>query len=256
MITQIAPDVRWIGQCIDEKDRHMHVSQYLLRGDDGDHVLIDTGSTYRREETMADIERGLDGGRIAVVLLTHSTLPHTENLGLIDERWEDVDIVAATNNPTVTGLRNYAEGIEPKVLNEAREFAGRRFSFLDPLITDVVSSNWIYDHDAGILFTAEGLGHYHGPGECDLVSGEMTDGIAFEDVHAFQRDKLPFLKFVDPTKLQHGIDTLFGNLDVDTIAPIHGNPVVRDDIDEYLRRVGRSTERIAEDWSAPSASGD
>lgn len=255
MIEQIAPDVQWIGQCIDEGDRHMHVSQYLLEGDDG-HVLIDTGSTYRREETVADIERGLDGGRIGVVLLTHSTLPHTENLRLIDERWEDVEIVAATNNPTVTGLRNYAEGVRPKVLNEAREFSGRRFSFLDPLITDVVGSNWIYDHDAGMLFTAEGLGHYHEPGECDLVSGEMEEGIAFENVHAFQRDKLPFLKFVDPAKLRQGIDAMFGNLDVETVAPIHGNPVERDDIDTYLDRVVRSTERIAEDWSAPSAPGD
>lgn len=256
MRKELTPDVQWIGQCIDEKEKHMHVSQYLLRGDDDNHVLIDTGSMYRRKETIKDIREGLDGGRIAVVLLTHSTLPHTENLKLINEEWEDIEIIAATNNPTVAGLRNYAKGVKPKILNQAQEFASRRFHFLDPLVTDVVSSNWIYDHGAKTLFTAEGLGHYHDHEECNRTSKEMPDSITFENIHAFQQDKLPFLKFIDPSKLQRGFDTLFNNFDIDYIAPIHGNPVEREDIDQYLTRTLRSAERIADSWSTPSVTGD
>jgi len=190
------------------------------------------------------------------VLLTHSTLPHTENLKILDERWDDLEIIASTNNPTVAGLRNYAEHTKPKILNDSQEFAGRRFSFLDPLLTDVVASNWIYDHGAKTLVTAEGLGHYHDTDECALSSAEMADGISFDNVHSFNRDKLPFLKAIDPQKLRTGFETLFDVYDVEYLAPIHGNVVDGGDLEDYLEDTIRSAELISEAWDLPRSSAD
>lgn len=256
MITQITDQVTRIGQCVPEGEKHVHVAQYLLEGDDNEFVLIDTGSTYKREEMVNDLEEALGGGELSGVLLTHSTLPHTENLKLLDEQWDDLEIIAATNNPTVTGLREYAEETKPKLLNESQQFAGRRFSFLDPLITDVVSSNWIYDHKAKLLVTAEGLGHYHDTDECSRTSATMPDGISFENVHAFNQDKLPFLKAIDPEKLRKGFDTLFDIYDVDFLAPIHGNVVEQGDIEDYISKTIRSGEQIAGDWEPPRTIAD
>lgn len=256
MITRVTDGVTRISQCVPEGEKHVHVAQYLFEGEDDEHVLVDTGSTHRREETIAELDEALDGGTLACVLLTHSTLPHTENLGLLDERWDDLEIVAATNNPTVAGLRNYAEGTKPKLLNDSRAFAGRRFSFLDPLLTDIVGSNWVYDHRAKVLVTAEGLGHYHDPDECGRTSAQMPDGVSAENVERFNRDKLPFLKAVDPEKLRAGFEALFGSYDVEYIAPIHGNVVVAEDIDEYVDRTVGSAERIAESWEPPRTTAD
>jgi flavorubredoxin len=256
MITTVTDGVTRISQCVPEGENHVHVAQYLLEGTDDEYVLIDTGSTYQREATIAELEEALDGGRLSTVLLTHSTLPHTENLKVLDEQWDDLEIIAATNNPTVAGLRNYASGTKPKLLNDSRTFAGRRFSFLDPLLTDVVGSNWIYEHEAKMLVTAEGLGHYHDPDECALSSAEMADGVSAENVHAFNRDKLPFLKAVDPAKLGRGFDLLFDIYDVDYITPIHGNVVVRSDIEAYVETTIESAKRIAEAWEPPRTRAD
>lgn len=256
MITQITDEITRISQCVPEGEKHVHVAQYLLEGDDDEHVLIDTGSTYKREEMVAELEEALGDGRLAGVLLTHSTLPHTENLKILDDKWDDLEIIAATNNPTVTGLRNYAEDTKPKLLNESKEFAGRRFSFLDPLLTDVVSSNWIYDHEAKMLVTAEGLGHYHDTDECALSSAEMAEGISFDNVHTFNQDKLPFMKAIDPQKLRQGFDTLFEIYDVDYLAPIHGNVVVKSDIDDYIEQTIRSAKQISDAWEPPRSEAD
>lgn len=256
MITHVSDDVTRFSQCVPEGDKHAHVAQYLLEGDDDEFVLIDTGSTYKREEVVDDLETALGDGTLAGVLLTHSTLPHTENLALLDEQWEDLEIIAATNNPTVAGLRNYAKDTKPKLLNESERFAGRRFSFLDPLITDVVSSNWIYDHEAKMLVTAEGLGHYHDTDECARTSAELPDGVPVDTIHAFNRDKLPFMKAIEPSKLREAFETLFDIYEVDLLAPIHGTVVEGDDIEDYIDKTIRSAERIASEWEPPGRIAD
>lgn len=251
MRTALTEGVTRLSQCVPDEDRQVHVAQYLFEGDDGESVLVDTGSTYGREEMVADLEDALDGGSLGAVLLTHSTLPHTENLDLLADRWPEMEVIAATNNPTVAGLRNYAERTKPKVLNESRTYAGRRFSFLDPLLTDVVSSNWLYEHEAKMLITAEGLGHYHDPGACADTSAAMADGIPYEYIHEFNRDKLPFLKAIDSAKLRDGFDALFDLYDVEWVAPIHGNAVARADIEDYIEKTIRSAGEIAEAWDPP-----
>ncbi|MDX1746765.1 MAG: MBL fold metallo-hydrolase [Halobacteriales archaeon] len=256
MITHVTEGVTRISQCVPEGTKHVHVAQYLIEGENDEYVLVDTGSTYEREETLAEIEEAIGDGKLTTVLLTHSTLPHTENLKILDERWDDLEIIASTNNPTVAGLRNYAEHTKPKILNDSREFAGRRFSFLDPLITDVVATNWIYDHEAKMLVTAEGIGHYHDTDACALTSAEMEDGISAENVLSFNEDKLPFLKAVDPEKLRRGFEVVFDTYDVEFLAPIHGNVVVKADIERYIDETIRSVERIADAWELPESTAD
>lgn len=256
MIRTIPNEMEWISQCVEEDDRHMHVSEYLLSGHRDEYVLIETGSSFEREQTIREITEGIGTGRLTAVLLTHSTLPHTENLGLINDMGDDIDIISATPNPTVTGLRNYTTNVQPKIMNQAREFAGLTFSFIDPLLTDIVASTWIYNHEYGILFTAEGLGHYHLPDHCALRSDEMNGGIGYNEIHSFHLDKLPYLELIDPEKLRKGFTVLFENFDIEYIAPIHGNIVVRGDIDEYLDRTMESATAMAQAWAGPNLFND
>lgn len=244
MIREVADGIRWIHQCYETDDWHMHISQYLVEGDGG-YVLIDAGSDHRRGQAVGEIGDALGGDDLDAMVLTHSILPHTENVPRIEREWPGVEVISAANAPTVIGLPD----AQPKVLNDRREIAGERFSFMDPLLTDVVGSNWALHEPSGTLFTAEGVGHYHRPDDCDRTSSEMADGVPYEAIHSFHRDKLAFLGYVDPAKLRGGFESVLEGFDIERIAPMHGNPVDPGDVDGYVDRVIESAGEFAGDWT-------
>lgn len=237
-ITQLTDDIDWMFECHDVNGEHMHLSQYIIHTDDR-HILVDAGLDY--EEYLKDaIETCTDGKGIDALLLTQSILPHTRSANAVQDDWEDVDVISAASSPAMVGIRR----ARSKVMNSTEDVAGREIRFRDPLLTDIVNSNWLYDVESGVLFTAEGFGHYHGRSRCEATSSTFADGIPYERIHRFQRDKLPYLQYVDPTKLRAAVDAVFDELDVSYIAPVHGNPVERSDLGSYLDRVLRSAETL------------
>jgi flavorubredoxin len=239
-ITNLTDSIYWLRDCHDVGDgQHIHVSQYIIEV--GDHyVLVDAGGDFEGGLKDAILEC-TDGQGIDTLLLTHSILPHMRNANVVQEEWEDVTVISAASTPVIVGLRN----AESKVMNSTKEVLGEDFVFLDPLLTDVVNSNWIFYPKEGVLFTAEGIGHYHDPAQCAATSADLDDGIPYDHVHAFHRDKLPFLAYIDPEKLRRGFESVFDRFDTEYIAPIHGTPVERPDIDQYVDRIIQSAEAFA-----------
>ena len=236
---QLTDRVQWICACHDFDGRHVHVSQYVVETEGGGHVLVDAGDGHAAEMVEA-VEAGTDGDGPETLMLTHSILPHTGNVEALRTEWDDLAVVSASNIPQLVGL---PADTGTKFINSTETIAGGTFTFLDPLLTDVVATNWVYSHDAETLFTAEGVGNYHDPGECTATSRERGE-IPFDDVHDFHRDKLPFLEFVDPEKLRAGFEAVFAELDVEWIAPTHGSPIHRSDIGSYLDSVVESAGRF------------
>lgn len=237
--TQLTDDVYWLGQCDAENGAHLHLSQYVIDGDESTY-LVDAGAglesaLVERVETIAD------GSVVDVLLLTHAVLPHTANVSRVRERWPGVEIIATTPIVATQGL---PEDSDYKLTNHEETIGDRTFTFIDPLITDVVLSNWIYDHPSKTLFTAEGVGHYHQDGACEATSSTLPDGIEFENVRRFHEDKLPFLEVVDPDKLRRAFHALFESYDVETVAPMHGNPIDREHIPEYVDTVCASNKTL------------
>jgi len=234
-VTDLTEEIEWISRCHGNGDgeTHMHLGQYLIEGSSG-YVLVDAGEGHDAE-LNEEIEAATGGAGIDVVLLTHSILPHTGNVAALKEAWEDATVIAAVGNPAAVGI-----DAEPSVTGETEEVAGATFTFIDPLITDVVVSTWIYHHESSTLFTSEGVGHYHAPGECTHLSTDYEDGVPFEYVRAFAADKLKFLDFVDPEKLRIGFDNLLAEYDVERIAPTHGAPIERGDIERYADTLARA----------------
>lgn len=238
MHRELVEDVHWIGNCHPDDGRHLHMSEYLLRGEEGT-VLVDSGSSHYQDDILAEVDRLTDGNGPDVVLLTHSTLPHTENVPALEAEWGDIETIAATGRfPEIVGLPD----AEPRQLNEPVEFAGRPFSCIHPLLTDVTVSQWAFDRESGVLFTAEAFGHYHDPGTCSLASDEMDGSIPREHIDDFYMDKLPFVDFLDRERLGDAFEMMFDILDVTYVAPIHGNPVAAADIEDYVAEVMRALE--------------
>lgn len=226
-VTPLTDSIDWISRCETNADgTHMHLGQYLIETGSG-HVLVDAGEGHEADLTET-IESQTDGAGIDVVVLTHSILPHTENVDAIRDLWADATIYSAVGNPSAVGL----EDAEPTFAGQTEILAGETFTFLDPLITDVVVSTWIYHHDSKTIFTAEGVGHYHDPNRCTALSSDI-DEIPLRHVHAFAEDKLQFLEFVDPEKLRIGFDNLLAAYEIDRLAPAHGMPILGEDIDAY-----------------------
>lgn len=249
-VIELGEGVHWLSHCETDGERHLHFSEYLLEGQDG-YVLIDSGSALFRETIIEQVDTLTDGAGPDVVVLAHQVLPHKENLPAFREVWGTFDVV--TSVPRLGGLDLIADvpgftdiigvsGAKGTVLNRPRELAGREVTCMRPLLTDVTVSQWIYDREAGILFTAEGFGHYHGAGECDRTSSDFAKGFDTDSVAAFYRDKFTFLDQLDIDRARGAFEILLDRLDPTYVAPIHGNPVENEDIDVYLDAVIRGMD--------------
>ncbi|QZP38290.1 MBL fold metallo-hydrolase [Halobaculum magnesiiphilum] len=244
MTVQVTPSVEWINQCYEHEGDHEHVSLYLLRAPEGT-VLVDSGSFYHREEITAAVDEATDGDGPDAIVLSHSDYPHAANVSPLGGDTEDVELVASSASPAQQGLPD-ARKCD---IGGSLTIEGREFSFIDPPLADRSHTTWIYDHGDGVLFTADGFGNYHDPGRCDSLSDDFPESTPTERIYEYHRDNLVWLRYVAPEKVDRTLDDIFASYDVNAVAPIHGNPIVGDDLDTYRERLRDSIERIASEHS-------
>jgi len=243
MTVQVTPTVEWINQCYDHDGKHEHVSLYLVRAPEGT-VLIDSGSFYHREAITEAVAEATDGEGPDALVLSHSDYPHAGNVSPLGADTEDVELVASSGSPAQQGLPD-ARKCE---ISGSLEIQGRTFSFIDPPLADRSHTTWIYEHGDGVLFTADGFGNYHEPGQCDYRSGDFEDVTPAEEIYEFHRDNLVWLRYVAPEKVERTLDGIFDEHDVDAVGPVHGNPIEGDDLDVYRDRLRDAMVRIKEEY--------
>ena len=241
-------DVEWIAECYPVEDRHLHVSLYLIRAAGGN-IVVDSGSFYHRESIEARLTAATAGRGIQALILSHSDYPHSGNIPSFRAEWGDFEIVASCADAGIQGLP-YARRSR---IGETLEVLGRRFTFLDPPLADRSHTTWIYDRESRIMFVADGFGNYHEPGACRLLSPELEGEARTSEIHDFHRDALKWLRFVDPSKMSATLRRLFEEHPVSYVAPIHGNPIAAEDLNEYLGRLEDSVARIAREYVVPTA---
>jgi flavorubredoxin len=241
----LTDDVRWINECFPHDERHEHVSVYLIRSEAS--ILVDSGSFYHRGTIKERIARATDGDGLDAIVLSHSDYPHAGNVSEFREEWGDVELVASSGSPELQGL---SDARRCKI-GESLTVSGRRFSFIDPPLADRSHTTWIYDHGSGVLFTADGFGNYHSPGECGDTSRDFENTVPAEAVYEFHAENLVWLRYVDPEKLRAALTAIFDEYDVSYVAPIHGNPIAGPDVDEYVDRLVDAAGRIASEYAVP-----
>lgn len=248
MTVQLTDDVYWIEECYDLGDQHRHVSVYVVEDDQGN-VLVDTGSFYHRDGITAGIREATDDAGVDTIILSHSDYPHSANVDEFDVEGGDVELVASSGAPAAQGL---PDATKCEIGGEM-EILGRSFSFIDPPLADRSHTTWIYDYDARVLFTADGFGNRHRPGECIYTSQDFDDGIDSEEIYEFHRDELVWLRYVNPEKLRTALDSIFEEYPIEYVAPIHGNPIAGEDLDAYLDDLSAAAERISDEYTIPSS---
>ena len=243
MTVPVTETVEWASHCYDHEGKHEHVSLYLLREGE-DVVLVDSGSVYHREAITREIDAATDGAGPDAIVLSHSDYPHAANVSPLGADTDRVELVASSGAPDQQGLPD-ARKCE---IGGRLDVKGRTFSFVDPPLADRSHTTWIYDHRDGVLFTADGFGNYHEPGECEYRSDEFADVTPTEAIYEYHRDNLVWLRYVDPEKIERTLDDIFESFDVNAVAPIHGNPIVGDDVAVYRDRLHAAITRIADEY--------
>lgn len=237
MTVQLTEDVRWINECYEQPENHLHIGVYLLTFEDAN-VLVDTGSFYHSQRIREELDALLSGDPIDTVFLSNPDYIHAGNVG---QYLGETEVVSFVGTPERHGY----EGATTTNPGESRSVAGRRFSFIDPVLADIASSAWIYDHGSNGLFTSDGFGQYHAAGACEKVSTDFESGIAYEDVRGFHEDTLRWLEYVDPDEIRAAVDKIFDSYDVRRIYPAHGHPIEGDDVARFLEQFHRAVQEIA-----------
>jgi flavorubredoxin len=249
MNKQLTEETYWVCECHDVDDMHEHVGVHLIE-DNGDFILIDSGSFHDREAIKAQIEAVSDGRGLDAIILSHSDYPHAGNVSEFRDEWEDVMLIASCGSPDIQGL---SDAVRCHI-GSSMDILGRTFSFIDPPLADRSHTAWIYDHTDRILYTADGFGNYHGDGECTYTSADFPDGTPEEEIYKYHRDNLVWLRYVDPERLRLALESVFSEYAIDWIAPVHGNPIAGDDVDEYMTRLIASAGRISDEYEVPEIS--
>jgi flavorubredoxin len=236
-------DVHWISECYPLGERHEHVSLYLIRHGDKN-IVMDSGSFYHRESIERKLRKATANAGVHALIVSHSDYEHAGNISAFQREWGEFDIYASCGDPKVQGLP-YAKQCK---IGGTREIFGRVFSFIDPPLADRSHTSWAFDHQSRVLFAADGFGHYHRPGECTWISSQFDGGIRSDDIHDFHRDNIGWLRYVDPDRFRRRLDTMFAELDVSFVAPIHGNPILHADLDSYIDRLVAGATRVANEY--------
>lgn len=237
-------DTAWINECFPlETGEHMHVSVYVVDAPEG-HVVVDSGSFHHRERIESRLREVTGGRGVRAVVLSHSDYPHAGNIGAFRRAWGDIDIVASSGAPEIQGLP-YARRSR---LGGTLEVAGRTFEFIDPPLADRSHTSWIYDRETGGLYTADGFGCYHRPGQCDWTAADFSGGIGTEALCRYHRYALSWLRYVDPDRLRSAVRDVFARRDVAFVAPVHGSPVPAAELPRFLDRFSEAVRRIAEGY--------
>jgi flavorubredoxin len=239
MSVQLTDDIRWLNECYDVDGRHLHISVFLITHDNGT-ALVDTGSYYHSQSIRDELTRLVGENSVDTVFLSNPDYVHSGNVSLF---LEVSDVVCFVGTPERHG---YAGAITADP-GDSIDVGNRTFSFIDPIVSDIASSVWIYDHGSGSLFTSDGLGQYHAPDACDCTSEDLGSVGRFRDVRDFHHDTLRWLQYVDPAAIEAAVTKVFDAYDVRRILPAHGHPIVEEDVPQFLDSFHRAIHEIVKE---------
>lgn len=237
MTMNLREGVRWINEYFELDDRHHHVFMSLFESG-WDSIIVDIGSFYHRNGVRSQVQETTDS--VDAVILSHADSPHSGNVREFKKKGDEMDAIAAAGTPELQGLPTdvYRKG----TVEEEMDVGERTFSCIDPSLADRGHTTWRYDHDSEVQVTADGFGHYHTDGTCDLLSSEFDDGTPKYSIHQYHRGALRWLPLADPAKLRTALANLSEEYDPNYVAPIH---VPSEEIETYVKQLTDVVEDIS-----------
>jgi flavorubredoxin len=220
----------------------MHDAAFVIRTEAGA-VVIDTGSHYNRSNLRERVETA----DAAAVIMSKAHLPHAANVHALQSEY-DLTIITSGKATEILGLSEAEVG----TVGATMTVAGDRFTFVKPPLKDIPHSAWIYAHDQRTLFSADGFGCYHRPGDCERLAGDFADGLSSERLAEYHRDTLVWLRYADADAVNNEIDALFEEQDIECVAPNHGHPILGEELPGYRERMRSVIRTLCKEFEPPT----
>lgn len=217
---------------------HSQFNAYLLSGEE--HLLFDTLPPNMRGDVLESVADLLGDDDLDYVVVSHPEAPHGGNTEALLEAYPGAEVLV----PGTGSLHELHLGpheLEPTTVDpgETVDLGGRVVEFVEPLLYDLASTVWMYDHGSEALFTVDAFGNPHSGSECGAVLGEIAPD---PDTHAvlrwlaFHSHTVPWLAYAEPDRIEAELEALLERYDPAMLAPAHGAPAT-EDATEYLRAV-------------------
>lgn len=237
---EIAPDVYWIGECLEQRYKgviyHGYNAAFVVIGETAS-LLVETG----HPKDFPHIERHLQevlAGRppLKYLFITHQETPHSGGLGRIMSRYPETVLCGDVSDYHLV-IPQYADRLRPMRSGDVIDLGGRGFAVVEPVIRDLRTSWWGFETRDRVLFPGDGFAysHYHQDGHCGLTAEEAIS-LDLPDVSSTFADLALFwTKFADMERYIERLKEVMKELDVKVIAPTHGLPIT--DMDGTVERV-------------------
>ena len=201
-------------------------------------LLIDTCGPKQKTAFLDALQHALGGKPLDYIWISHVELPHAGNAAAIKRIHPQAQIV------TVAGGDNYAlHGLEDAVMaspGDVIDLGTASVEMVDALFVDHGLSQWLFERESGMLFTADWGHNLHEPacGHCfAFVDEMMADGYTAEtmidDIKVNAWYQFPWLAWSDGDLIDQAIDRLFEQYDVKIFASSHGN-IIRKDFKQFI----------------------
>lgn len=227
---RLAPHLWWLGECLNipyqGTEHHIYSSVYLIRGDDGA-LLVEAGLPGHMEVVRGQLGELLEDPReLKYVWATHQETPHAGGAAELLSEYPEAKLVGDTRDYHLF-FPEFVDRLQPIALGESIDLGGTQFTAVEPVIKDLITSQWGYDSRSGALFTADGFAysHFHEKEHCGKVA-EETPELPIADLAALLGElALYWWQFHDLDPHIARIQEMIDELDIKMILPSHGLPI-------------------------------
>lgn len=272
---EIAPGIHWMNHCIPTmiygRILHVHLSLYLVVGEDKT-LLVDTSLPTYWGDISAQVERALGGRTLDYLFVTHPEVPHSGAMPLFLDRYPNLKVVGDMRDFHVY-FPEYIDRFVNVRPGERIDLGGRCVRFVEAVIKDLPNSLWGYDELTRALFVSDGFSYSHesgdvmrdrsdpissslrnlafdddadvpthSPGECALMSSELSGEVSVEQASVVLQRALTFSRFVHPDLLFQRVGKVLSDNPPKLVCPAHGGVI--DDIEKLLPTI-RETHSLA-----------
>lgn len=237
---ELAPGLFWLGGCLDMPYRntilHTYDSTYLVRGDDAT-LLVEAGLPLDLDEVVEQLDALLvEGSPLRYLWATHQETPHAGGVGRLLHRYPDLQLVGDVHDyhlffPELTDrMMSLPQGA-------SLDLGGTEFTIVEPVIRDLITTQWGFDTRSRTLFPGDGFAyaHLHSVGQCGMTAEEVPALDVADMTGLFAEQSLNWARFTDMEPHVARLQGLLDELGVELIGPTHGLPIT--DLEQSVPQV-------------------
>ena len=226
---ELTEGVFWLGSCELFPFRgsviHSGNSAFLIKGE-SESLLVEAGLPNDHRSMFEQLKELLeDAPPLRHIYLTHQETAHAGGVGILLKLFPE-----ATARGNVKDYHFFfpelADRFETLECGDSIDLGGTEFLAVEPVIRDLVTTQWGFDTRSGTLFAGDGFAyaHQHASDQCGHLAEEVVELDIPDMTGLFTDQSLAWARYHDMEPHVQRLERLVEALDAQAIAPTHGLP--------------------------------